>query len=86
MVSMESPSFDKDLTDKFVRFVATKFEEIGGSVQLMPVEKFGVHLRARFAVSSTPRVLLLGHTDTVWPEGDHSELMEAVPLAPVSLT
>jgi glutamate carboxypeptidase len=70
MVSMESPSFDKDLTDKFVRFVATKFEEIGGSVQLTPVEKFGPHLRARFSGSSTSRVLLLGHTDTVWPAGE----------------
>src|SRR6185369_10646185 len=72
MVSMESPSFDKDLTDKFVRFVATKFEEIGGSVQLTSVEKFGAHLQARFSVSSTPRVLLLGHTDTVWPAGEIS--------------
>ena len=72
MVSMESPSFDKDLTDKFVRFVATKFEEIGGSIELTPVEKFGPHLRVQFSGASTPRILLLGHTDTVWPAGEIS--------------
>jgi glutamate carboxypeptidase len=70
MVSMESPSFDKELTDKFVRFVATKFEEIGGSIELTPVEKFGNHLCVRFSGASTPRILLLGHTDTVWPAGE----------------
>src|SRR5262249_39553308 len=34
------------------------------------VEKFGDHLIARFPGSSAERILLLGHTDTVWPAGE----------------
>ena len=70
MVSMESPSFDKALTDKFVSFLADKFHEIGGEVDLVPAEKFGNHLRSRFRGKSPDRILLLGHTDTVWPAGE----------------
>src|SRR5215472_13122004 len=68
MVSMESPSFDKELTDAFVQFVAGQFH--GGEVNVIPAEKFGNHLRVRFGGSAGNRVLLLGHTDTVWPAGD----------------
>jgi glutamate carboxypeptidase len=68
MVSMESPSFDKDLTDKFVQFVGRQFD--GGDVDIIPVEKSGNHLRVRFGGPAKNRVLLLGHTDTVWPAGE----------------
>ena len=64
---MESPSFDKPLVDRFVRFVGDRFAELGGKVDLVPAERFGDHLRIRFAGKSGSRVLLLGHTDTVFP-------------------
>jgi glutamate carboxypeptidase len=70
MVSMESPSFDKALTDRFVEFLAGKFREIGGEVDVVHAEKFGNHLRAGFHGRTAERVLLLGHTDTVWPAGE----------------
>jgi glutamate carboxypeptidase len=70
MVSMESPSFDKALTDRFVEFLAGKFRELGGDVDLIPGGKFGNHLRARFQGRSAERILLLGHTDTVWAAGE----------------
>jgi glutamate carboxypeptidase len=70
MVSMESPSYDKELTDKFVLFLATKFQEIGGEVDIVPAAKVGNHLRVNFPDPSTERVLLLGHTDTVWTAGE----------------
>src|SRR5262245_6560725 len=71
MVSMESPSLDKDLTNRFVNFVASKFKEIGGEVEFVPAEKVGNHLRVKFSPSvSANRILLLGHTDTVWPAGE----------------
>jgi glutamate carboxypeptidase len=69
MVQMESPSFDKPLVDKFARYVADRFREIGGDVRLEPAERFGDHIRARFQGSS-PGVLLLGHTDTVFAAGE----------------
>jgi glutamate carboxypeptidase len=70
IVGMESPSFDKALVDKVVRFLGLRFAEIGGQVEVKKVEKFGDHLIARFAGRSAERVLLLGHTDTVWPAGE----------------
>jgi len=70
MVSMESPSYDKELTDRFVQFLAGKFQEIGGDVDIVQAAKVGNHLRVKFSNASTPRVLLLGHIDTVWTAGE----------------
>jgi glutamate carboxypeptidase len=74
MVSMESPSFDKGLTDKFVGFLGDqfhrKFHEAGGRVDIIAAEKFGNHLRIQFPAPSDKRILILGHTDTVWPAGE----------------
>ena len=70
MVMMESPSFDKALVDQFVKFVGARFATVGGEVQFVRAEKFGDHLIARFNGQSSDRVLLLGHTDTVWPAGE----------------
>jgi len=70
MVAMESPSFDKELVDKFVRFVGARFSEIGGDVEYKRTERFGDHLVARFGGRASGGVLLLGHTDTVWPAGE----------------
>jgi len=74
MVSMESPSFDKGLTDKFVSFLGDqfhrKFHDAGGKVDIIAAERFGNHLRIEFPAPSGKRILLLGHTDTVWPSGE----------------
>ena len=74
MVSMESPSFDKGLTDRFVSFLGQQFHrqfhQIGAQVEIIPAEKFGNHLRVQFPASSDERILLLGHMDTVWPAGE----------------
>jgi glutamate carboxypeptidase len=69
-VELESPSFDKPLIDKLVQFVASRFGEIGGEVQVIKEQKFGDHLIARFPGRSAERILLLGHTDTVWSSGE----------------
>ena len=70
MVSMESPSFDKPLVDKFVRFTGSRFQEIGGEVEYVATERFGDQMLARFSGKSSDRILLLGHSDTVWPAGE----------------
>src|SRR5262249_27830730 len=69
MVNMESPSMDKELVDRFGRFVAAQFEQLGGAVDFTRVERFGDHLRVRFSGESPERILLLGHLDTVFPAG-----------------
>jgi glutamate carboxypeptidase len=70
MVMTESPSFDKALVDRFVRLVGDRFSEVGGEVEVVPAERFGDHLIVRFNGESRDSVLLLGHTDTVWPAGE----------------
>jgi len=70
MVSMESPSFDKPLVDKFVRFAGSRFQEIGGEIEYVATERFGDQMLARFSGKSSDRILLLGHSDTVWPAGE----------------
>lgn len=73
-VSMESPSLDKELTDRFAGFLADvfrkQFEHDGATIDLLPAGKFGNHLRIKFPSSSTHRILLLGHIDTVWPKDE----------------
>ncbi len=70
MVSLESPSFDKTLVDDFVRVIGAQFAAMGAQIEFVHAEKFGDHLIARFPGRSSERVLLLGHTDTVWPAGE----------------
>src|SRR5262252_921480 len=70
MVNMDSPSTDKVLVDRFVRFVGSRFESIGGIAEYIPDQQFGDHLRVTFQGKRSNRVLLLGHTDTVFPVGE----------------
>ena len=67
---MESPTDAKPLVDRFGRFVASRFEELGGRIEFQPQDHFGDHLRVSFGGPSDGRILLLGHLDTVWPPGE----------------
>jgi len=70
LVEIESPSDSKQAVDRIARFLAPKFEALGGRVQLLPSNDFGESLQINFtsAASGKP-VLLLGHYDTVYPVG-----------------
>jgi glutamate carboxypeptidase len=70
MVNMDSPSLDKVLVDRFVRFAGSQFAAIGGRVEYVPAERFGDHLVVRFEAGSSKHILLLGHTDTVFSAGE----------------
>lgn len=70
LVNMESPSFDRALVDRMGEFVSKEFETIGGEVTRIPEEGRGDHLMIRFGGESSQPIMLLGHTDTVWPEGE----------------
>ena len=76
LVEIESPSEDKAGVDRAGALVAGWVEEMGGKVKRHRQKKFGDVLELRFgparsraAQSKRGRVLLLGHTDTVWPMG-----------------
>jgi glutamate carboxypeptidase len=73
MVNMDSPSLEKPLVDRFVEFLASQFETIGGKAEIVATERFGNHLIVRFNGSSKERILLLGHTDTVFSAGETSK-------------
>ena len=47
-----------------------RFEALGAAVERVPGEALGPQLVARFKGSGAGRVLLIGHMDTVFPEGE----------------
>lgn len=73
LVEVESPSDDKAAVDACVALAAAECRTLGGRVKLHRQRAFGDVLEARFGRRSRAgiekAVLLLGHLDTVWPQG-----------------
>ena len=73
LVTQETPSSDKARLDAFAEFLAERFAAVGAAVELIPNDKRGTHVRARFAApGADPEAkpaLILCHFDTVWPVG-----------------
>lgn len=73
LVRAESPSDDKAAVDGCVALVAERAKALGGRVKLHRQRGYGDVLEARFGPKSKSgaagRPLLLGHLDTVWPQG-----------------
>jgi glutamate carboxypeptidase len=69
LVSLESPSGVKAAVDRCGEALSSMLTDAGATVTRFPQVDRGDHLRAEF--SGGPRqVLLLGHFDTVWNEGE----------------
>lgn len=71
VINLDSPSFEKDLTDRVSRAFAAKAEEFGFTVEFDEQTEHGDNVIARLAPSVDPdqqqgRVLLVGHMDTVF--------------------
>lgn len=73
LVTQETPSSDKVRLDAFAEFLAGRLCTAGAALEVIPNEKRGNHVRARFAAPSAPQdakpALILCHFDTVWPVG-----------------
>jgi len=70
MVEMESPSDNKAAVDRLGRWLAGKFEALGGHSKFHRATDFGDHLQVDFPGRDRRQpVLLLGHLDTVYPLG-----------------
>jgi glutamate carboxypeptidase len=70
MVEIESPSDNKQAVDKLGRWLASKFEALGGHSKFHRVANFGDHVQVDFPGRDRRKpVLLLGHIDTVYPLG-----------------
>jgi glutamate carboxypeptidase len=70
MVEIESPTDNKQGVDRLGRWLAQKFDAMGGHSKFHRVAEFGDHLQVDFpGRERRPPVLLLGHLDTVYPMG-----------------
>jgi glutamate carboxypeptidase len=67
LVAIESPSFDRAASERVAAPIAERLSAIGGSVRLVRTEA-GTSIVADFDGPGRP-LLLVGHTDTVWPVG-----------------
>jgi len=68
LVACESPSTDRDALERCASLLALRFTEAGASVARVPAGSTADHVLATWP-GAGPRVLLLGHFDTVWPVG-----------------
>ncbi|SRR5581483_3368481 len=76
MVECESPSDDRAAVDRFVELVADRAADLG-SMKTLPGGRFGRHLICDFHLpgrKKTGQILVLGHSDTVWPLGTLREM------------
>jgi len=70
MVEIESPSDNKLAVDRLGRWLAGKFEALGGHSKFHRTADFGDHLQVDFPGRDRRQpALLLGHFDTVYPMG-----------------
>jgi glutamate carboxypeptidase len=70
LVRHESPSRDKPALDALGALLADRLRRLGGSVELIANAQGGDHVLGRFFESAPRRpALVLGHFDTVWPQG-----------------
>ena len=73
LVRVESPSHDKAACDRALALAVKWARALGGAVRLHRHRGYGDSLEARFfttrRTAKEKPLLLLGHLDTVWPEG-----------------
>src|SRR5215471_18300265 len=72
LVERETKSREESPLNEIAEFVAGQLREIGAEVELTSHAGFGTNLRASFDFGHAPgepRVLVIGHLDTVWPIG-----------------
>jgi glutamate carboxypeptidase len=70
MVEIESPTDNKAGVDRLGRWLAQKFDAMGGHSKFHRAAEFGDHLQVDFpGRDRRAPVLLLGHLDTVYPLG-----------------
>ena len=70
LVTTQSYSFNKPGNDRMTEIIAEQFKHTSMACEFAPQEKLGNHLLVctPAAATSPKRILLTGHTDTVFPE------------------
>ncbi len=72
IVNIDSGTFTKAGVNRVGAYLQERFQAFGFSTRFDPQENYGNHLIATHAGQSAqgPRILLIGHIDTVFPEGE----------------
>lgn len=76
LVDLDSPSRDKDLVDRVGTEVATMLTDLGMSIEFDRQTEFGDNVIGRLGETDSegvPRILMVGHMDTVFDAGTSSE-------------
>ena len=68
LVERESPSTDHDALENCAAWLSSRLKELGATVTRLPGGPTADHVLAEWP-GEGPRVLLIGHFDTVWPVG-----------------
>ena len=69
LVRMESPSQEKQCVDAVIDLLETAYRNLGFKTERLPRDQYGNHLIANLLGGNGPRVLFVGHADTVFPLG-----------------
>jgi glutamate carboxypeptidase len=69
LVQMESPSQEKRCVDALIDVLEMAYRDLGFQTERLPREQYGNHLVANLSGGEGPRVLFVGHADTVFPLG-----------------
>jgi glutamate carboxypeptidase len=74
IVEHESFSADKERLDQLALWLSATFKElVGGTAEIIEVEKYGNHVRCEWG-QGEEQVLVLAHFDTVWPIGTLTDM------------
>jgi glutamate carboxypeptidase len=76
VAAMESPTPEKARVDAVVDVFEGAYRDLGFTCRRLPQAQYGNHLVADHPGAGGPRVLLVGHADTVYPLGT----LEAMPV------
>ena len=71
-VNIDSGTYTKNGVDRVAAYLEERFQSFGFSTRIEQQKEYGNHLVATHSGSATngPRILLIGHIDTVFPEGE----------------
>jgi glutamate carboxypeptidase len=70
LVNIDSNSYDKAGVDEAGRAIRAFLDRHGVAYEVIPNEKFGDAIRAIVGVRGERNILLMGHRDTVFPDGE----------------
>ena len=77
LVECESPTDDPQAVNRFIDLLANRVGD-ASNVRRLPGGRFGNHLRCEFRLAgakpSSGQILVLAHSDTVWPLGTLAQM------------